>query len=179
MRHDWLVWLDMEMSGLDPARERILEIATLVTDGELSLVAEGPELVLFQPDSVLLAMDEWNTAQHGRSGLVERVRASTVTVERAEDETLAFLERHCRAGAVPLAGSSVGHDRRFLRRYMPRLDAFFHYRIVDVSTIKELARRWYPDVVLRAPAKREGHRALDDIRESLDELRFYRASVFR
>jgi oligoribonuclease len=124
-------------------------------------------------------MDEWNTTQHGRSGLVERVRASKVSVEEAEDATLAFLDRHCRPGTAPLAGSSVGHDRRFLRRYMPRLEAFFHYRIVDVSTIKELARRWYPNELLHAPAKREGHRALDDVRESLAELRYYRGAMLR
>jgi oligoribonuclease len=168
----------MEMSGLDPERERILEIAVLVSDHDLNLVAEGPELVVHQPHSVLDAMDEWNREHHGASGLVDRVRVSTLSDEQAEAEILEFLRKHCARGESPLAGNSVHQDRRFLRRYMPALDAFLHYRIVDVSTVKELARRWYPAVYEAAPEKVETHRALADIHESLEELRWYRERIF-
>jgi oligoribonuclease len=172
-----LVWIDMEMSGLEPDRCRILEIATIVTDGRLEIIGEGPDLVVHQPDEVLDAMDEWCTRHHGESGLTAQVRASTVSEAEAEQMTLEFLARFTQAGASPLCGNSVHQDRRFIARYMPGLDAFLHYRLVDVSTIKELARRWYPDV--KASTKRETHRALDDIRESIEELRFYRSSLFR
>ncbi|MBL8601163.1 MAG: oligoribonuclease [Myxococcales bacterium] len=172
-----LVWIDMEMSGLDPEQCTILEIATLITDGELNVIAEGPELVIHQPDTVLDAMDVWNTEHHGRSGLTAAVRASTVTLADAEAATLAFVARHCGPRLAPLCGNSVWQDRRFLVRYMPQLEAHLHYRLIDVSTVKELSRRWYPSV--KAPPKREAHRALDDIRESIEELRFYRAQVFR
>lgn len=174
-----LVWMDLEMSGLDAQVERILELAVLVTDADLNIVAEGPELVVHQPDELLERMDEWNTSHHAKSGLTERVRASTVDEEAAEAFVLAFLEEECVVGETPLAGNSVWQDRRFLARYMPRIDAFLHYRIVDVSSVKELARRWYPTAFDAAPAKRGAHRALDDIRESIEELRYYREHVFR
>ena len=172
-----LVWIDMEMSGLDPERCEILEIATIVTDGDLQVLEEGPDLVVHQPDAVLEAMDRWCTEHHGASGLSDAVRRSTISVEQAESQTLEFLERHCASGESPLCGNSVGQDRKFIARYMPRLDAFLHYRIVDVSSIKELARRWYPE--LPSPTKKESHRALDDIVESIAELRYYRAHIFR
>ena len=174
-----LVWIDLEMSGLDPERERILEIATLVTDSELELVAEGPSLVIHQPDELLAEMDEWNTSHHQASGLTEKVRASTVSEADAEAQTLAFVREHCTEKQAPLAGNSVHHDRRFLSRYMSSLNEFLSYRIVDVSTIKELARRWYPREAAAAPPKKEAHRALDDIRESIEELRYWRSSIFR
>lgn len=175
---DMLVWLDLEMSGLDPDKERILEIAVVITDGQLEEVAEGPEIVLHQPDSLLEAMDTWNTRQHGNSGLVARVRSSTVTEHEAETEVLEFLKQFCGPRLAPLAGNSVHQDRRFLQRYMPRLEAYLHYRNVDVSTIKELARRWYPELNRGKPQKACAHRALEDIRESIEELRFYRKKVF-
>ena len=176
---DVLVWLDMEMTGLDPDRERIIEMATILTDGNLTEIATGPDLVIHQDDAVLAAMDEWNTSHHGGSGLVDRVKASTVTDGDAEAQTLAFINAHVGAKDRPvLAGNSIHQDRRFIRRYMPALEKRLHYRMVDVSTIKELARRWYPAVVGKQPPKRETHRALDDIRESLEELRFYRQHVF-
>lgn len=176
---DVLVWLDMEMSGLDPARERIIEIATILTDGQLVEIAVGPELVIHQPDEILGAMDDWNTKHHGASGLTERVRASQITDADAEARTIAFINAHISLRDRPvLAGNSIHQDRRFIRRYMPLLDARLHYRMVDVSTIKELARRWYPQVIAKQPQKSDTHRALDDIRESIEELRYYRASVF-
>ncbi len=165
------------MSGLDPDVCKILEIATLVTDAELELVAEGPEIVVHQPDEVLDAMDEWCTNHHGESGLTAGVRASTTSLAEAEAQTLAFLEPLCTAGASPLCGNSIWQDRRFISRYMPKLDAFLHYRMIDVSTVKELSRRWYPDA--KAPPKGQSHRALDDIRESIAELKFYRETVFK
>lgn len=173
-RSSRLVWIDMEMSGLEPERDRILEIATIVTDAELNVVAEGPELVVHQPDAVLDAMDDWNREHHGASGLTERVRASTVSLEEAEAQTLAFLREHVLERRSPLAGNSVHQDKRFLSRWMPAVDAWLHYRIVDVSTLKELARRWAPQVVESAPEKKGAHRALEDIRESIVELRHYR-----
>lgn len=172
-----LVWIDMEMSGLEPSTCRILEIATIVTDARLEIIAEGPDLVVHQPDAVLEAMDEWCTRHHGDSGLTDQVRASTVSEAEAERQTLEFLARFTQAGASPLCGNSVHQDRRFIAGYMPALDEFLHYRLVDVSTLKELQRRWYPE--LKAPPKRETHRALDDIRESIQELRFYRTALFR
>jgi oligoribonuclease len=176
---DLLVWLDMEMSGLDPSKERIIEMATILTDGQLTEIAVGPDLVIHQSDELLGAMDDWNKKHHGGSGLVERVKASTITDGDAEAQTLAFINAHCGAKDRPvLAGNSIHQDRRFIRRYMPALDARLHYRMVDVSTIKELARRWYPAVIAKQPPKNETHRALDDIRESIDELRYYRAHVF-
>jgi oligoribonuclease len=176
---DVLVWLDREMTGLDPANERIIEVATILTDGQLNEIAVGPELVIHQADEVLAAMDDWNTKHHGASGLTQRVKESTVTDADADAQTLAFLNAHVPAKDRPvLAGNSIHQDRRFIRRYMPLLDRRLHYRMVDVSTIKELARRWFPQVIARQPQKRDTHRALDDIRESIDELRFYRSQVF-
>lgn len=176
---DVLVWLDMEMTGLDPVRERIIEIATILTDGQLTEIAVGPELVIHQADDVLAAMDDWNTRHHGASGLTQRVKESAVGDADAEAQTIAFINAHVPAKERPvLAGNSIHQDRRFIRRYMPALEKRLHYRMVDVSTIKELARRWYPQIIARQPQKRDTHRALDDIRESIDELRFYRSQVF-
>ena len=173
-----MIWMDLEMSGLDPERERILELATLITDADLNIIAEGPELVVHQPDALLDAMDEWNTKHHGASKLTERVRASTLTEAEAEQQTLDFIAAHVPPRAAPLAGNSVHQDRLFLARYMPRLTAHLHYRNVDVSTVKELVRRWYPTAFKARPKKKASHRALGDIRESVEELRFYRSAVF-
>lgn len=165
----------MEMSGLDPQACAILEIAVLVTDADLNVIAEGPDIVVHQPEAVLAAMDEWNTTHHTASGLVARVRESTTTLALAEQQILAFLQEHNAVGA-PLCGNSVHVDRSFLARYMPVVNTTLHYRNIDVSTIKELVRRWYPGVAI--PQKREAHRALSDIHESLAELRYYREKVF-
>jgi oligoribonuclease len=176
---DVLVWLDMEMSGLDPERERIIEVATIITDGQLNEIAIGPELVIHQSDELLAAMDDWNKKHHGGSGLVDRVKASDVTEAQAEEQTIAFINAHVPAKERPvLAGNSIHQDRRFIRRFMPALEKRLHYRMVDVSTIKELARRWFPQLIAKQPAKKDTHRALDDIRDSIDELRYYRANVF-
>ena len=172
-----LVWMDLEMSGLDAAEDTILEIATIVTDGELNVLAEGPALAIHQPEAVLAGMDDWNREHHAASGLTERVRASPVSLTEAEAVTLAFVRRHCAPQTAPLAGNSVWQDRRFLARLMPTLDAYLHYRLVDVSTIKELARRWRPALV-DGFKKRNTHRALDDIHESIAELRHYRQFFF-
>lgn len=174
-----LLWMDMEMSGLEPERDRVLELATIITTANLEVVAEGPDLVVFQADEVLAAMDAWNTQHHGASGLTEKVKASTVSDAEAEAATLAFINSHFGARERPvLCGNSIHQDRRFIRRYLPALDARLHYRMVDVSTIKELARRWYPAEVAVMPAKNDSHRALDDIRESIAELRWYRERLF-
>lgn len=171
-----LVWIDMEMSGLDPSCCKILEIATLVTDGDLNELSQGPNLVVHQPESVLGAMDEWCTRQHGDSGLTEAVRASTIDEAEAERQTLAFIQQWTGPRASPLCGSSVFQDRRFIIRYLPALYEYLHYRLVDVASVRELSRRWHPQ--LRPPAKRDTHRALDDVRESVEELRFYRTHLF-
>jgi oligoribonuclease len=176
---DRLVWMDLEMTGLDPEKERIIEVAVLVTNGQLEIVAEGPSLVIHQPDELLGAMDDWNRQHHGSSGLVERVRGSEVTEEQAEEQVLAFLRANCQERTTPLCGNSIHQDRRFLRRYMPKVDAYLHYRMVDVSTVKELVKRWYPDVARKVPSKSESHRALEDIRESVAELRYYRENAFK
>ena len=173
-----LVWMDLEMTGLDPDEHVIIEIATLLTTAELEPIAEGPVLAIRQSEQELAKMDEWNTEHHGASGLVDRVRASTVDTAEAEALTLAFLREHLAEGASPLCGNSVHQDRRFLARHMPGVDAFLHYRHIDVSTIKEVARRWAPDVV-SGFTKQGAHLALDDIRESVAELRHYRAHLFR
>ncbi len=176
---DILVWIDMEMTGLDPGKERIIEIATILTDGNLTEIGVGPDMVIHVEDPVLAAMDDWNRTHHKASGLTERVKSSTVTDGDAEAQTLAFINQHVGAKERPvLAGNSIHQDRRFIRKYMPKLDARLHYRMVDVSTIKELARRWFPAIIAKQPAKKDTHRALDDIRESIDELRYYRAHVF-
>jgi len=167
----------MEMSGLLADRDVILEIATLITTPDLDLVAEGPVLAVHQPDAVLEAMDDWNREHHGASGLTARVRASRLSVADAEAQTLAFVRQYCPERTSPLCGNSIHQDRRFLVRYMPTLDAYLHYRNIDVSTVKELVRRWYP-AGPPAPEKRHAHLALDDIRESIAELRFYQTHFF-
>ena len=169
-----LVWMDLEMTGLDPDRDRILEIAVIVSDGTLTQLIEGPDLAIFQPSELLDSMDEWNTKHHGESGLVDRSAASSHDMESAEAEVLTFLGAHLEPGIAPLAGNSVHQDRAFLRLWMPRLHAFLHYRNVDVSTVKELARRWAPAVLEACPPKAGSHRALEDIRESIRELEHYR-----
>ncbi|WP_144775698.1 oligoribonuclease [Marinobacter maritimus] len=173
-----LVWIDLEMTGLDPEKERIIEMATIITDSELNLVAEGPVVAINQPDSLLDAMDEWCTRTHGESGLTKRVRESKVSEAEAEQQTLAFLKEYMEKGESPLCGNSIGQDRRFLVKYMPELEDFFHYRNLDVSTVKELARRWRPDV-LEGVKKQGSHLALDDIRDSINELRHYREHFFK
>jgi len=175
---DGLVWVDLEMTGLDPDRDVIIEIATIVTDANLNVIAEGPVLAVHQGDAVLAGMDEWNTRQHGQSGLTQRVRASRIDADQAQDLTLEFLGRHVPPGKSPMCGNSICQDRRFMARHMPRLEAFFHYRNLDVSTVKELARRWRPDV-LATVSKQGTHLALDDIRDSIAELRHYREHFFR
>ena len=168
-----LIWIDLEMTGLDPDNDVIIEMATIVTDSQLNVLAEGPVLAVHQSDEVLARMDEWNTRQHGGSGLTQRVRESAITTEEAEALTLAFLEQWVPKGKSPICGNSICQDRRFLYRQMPTLEAWFHYRNLDVSTLKELAARWAPDVL--AGVKKSGnHLALDDIRDSIAELRHYR-----
>lgn len=167
------------MTGLDPARDVIVEIATLITDDDLEIVAEGPDLVIHHPDEVLAVMDPFVVAMHSKSGLLEAIRASTMTLDEAGAQTLAFLKEHvAEPGTVPLCGNSIGMDRRFLAAYLPDIERFLHYRSVDVSSVKELVRRWYPAVRASRPRKAGSHRALDDIRESVNELRFYREKVF-
>jgi len=168
-----LIWIDLEMTGLDTAKDRIIEIATIMTDGQLNIMAEGPVLAIHQPDAIMSGMDEWNTKQHGKSGLTERVRKSTITEVEAERQTIEFLGEHVPAGASPMCGNSICQDRRFMARCMPTLEAFFHYRNLDVSTIKELIKRWAPDS-LNGFKKGGSHLALDDTRDSIRELRFYR-----
>ncbi|MGC8466561.1 MAG: oligoribonuclease [Acidimicrobiales bacterium] len=175
-----LVWMDLEMTGLDPQRHVIVEVATLVTDNDLNVIAEGPDLVIAASDAQLGEMDDFVTAMHRRSGLLGEIAHSTVTLEQAGAETLAFIKEHSpEAKSVPLCGNSIGTDRRFLAQYLPEIEEYLHYRSIDVSSIKELARRWYPNVLRHAPSKRMGHRAMDDIRESVAELAFYRQALFR
>ena len=174
---DNLIWIDLEMTGLDTDHDLIIEIATIVTDSELKILAEGPVLALHQPEAVLSQMDEWNTRQHAQSGLLERVRASRLDAAEAERLTLAFLEKFVAAGQSPMCGNSICQDRRFLHRLMPRLERYFHYRNLDVSTVKELSRRWAPE--LPAFDKQSAHLALADIRDSINELRYYRKHVFK
>ena len=171
--------MDLEMTGLDPERNVIVEIATIITDDDLNITAEGPDLVIHQPDDQLVDMDDIVVAMHTRSGLLDAIRASTVSHDDACAQTLAFLKAQLPEGQIPLCGNSIGTDRRFLVRWMPAIDEYLHYRCVDVSTIKELSRRWYPDAYKSAPRKAGGHRALDDIRESIEELRYFRQTVFR
>jgi oligoribonuclease len=168
-----LVWLDMEMTGLDPDRDRIIEVAVVVTDPQLNVVAEAPVLVVHQSDAVLDAMDSWNKNTHSRTGLIERVKASLLKEEEAEERLLAFLAQHVPGKTSPMCGNSICQDRRFLARYMPRLEAYFHYRNLDVSTLKELVRRWKPEIA-KGLAKLGKHEALADIHESIEELKYYR-----
>jgi len=175
-----LAWIDLEMTGLDPNRHVIVEIASLLTDDELEIIAEGPDLVVHATVEQLAEMDDFVTTMHDRSGLSTAIASSTLTLEDAQAATMSFLREHiAEPGTVPLAGNSIGTDRRFLATQMPEVEAFLHYRCVDVSTVKELARRWYPDAVTSAPTKVGSHRALDDIKESIAELRHYRTSVFK
>ncbi len=168
-----LIWIDLEMTGLDTQNDVIIEIATIVTDANLNILAEGPVLAIHQPDSVLDGMDEWNTKQHGKSGLVERVKKSTANEEQAEQATIEFLSEFVAAKTSPMCGNSICQDRRFLARCMPTLEAYFHYRNLDVSTLKELAKRWLPNVA-SGFNKKGAHLALDDIKESIEELSYYR-----
>ncbi|MCO3738503.1 oligoribonuclease [Pseudomonas aeruginosa] len=168
-----LIWIDLEMTGLDPDRDVIIEMATIVTDSGLNTLAEGPVIAIHQPEEILAGMDEWNTRQHGQSGLTQRVRESTVSMAEAEAQTLAFLEQWVPKRSSPICGNSICQDRRFLYRHMPRLEGYFHYRNLDVSTLKELAARWAPQV-RESFKKGNTHLALDDIRESIAELRHYR-----
>ena len=172
--------MDLEMTGLDPKRDLIVEIATLVTDDELEVLGEGPDLVIGAPPAALEQMDEVVRQMHARSGLLDAIVSSTVTLEQATGETLAFLRQHVpEAKKVPLCGNSIGTDRRFLAAYMPALEDYLHYRSIDVSTVKELARRWYPEAFAAAPKKSGAHRALDDVKESVEELKYWRATIFR
>ncbi len=173
-----LIWIDLEMTGLDTDNDLIIEMATIVTDSQLNILAEGPVLAIHQSDAVLAGMDEWNTRQHGGSGLTQRVRDSRVTEAEAEAETIAFLEKWVPANASPICGNSICQDRRFLYRYMPKLEAYFHYRNLDVSTVKELAARWAPEI-RDGFKKGEVHLALADIRESIAELQYYREHFIR
>jgi len=168
-----MIWLDMEMTGLDPEKERIIEVAVVITEADLTFVAEGPVLVIHQSDELLAAMDKWNTSTHTKSGLVDKVRKSTLTEAQAEDILLEFLAQHVPQGKSPLCGNTVGQDRRFMVKYMPRLEAYFHYRNIDVSTLKELSLRWKPEVY-RSFVKHSKHEALADIYESIEELKHYR-----
>jgi oligoribonuclease len=171
--------MDLEMTGLEPSRDVIIEIATLITDDDLTILAEGPDLVIHQPDEVLATMDPYVVEMHTKSGLLEAVRASTITLEEAGARTLAFIKNHVtEPRSVPLCGNSIGTDRRFLAAYLPDIENFLHYRSVDVSSVKELVRRWYPAVRANRPRKVGSHRALDDIQESVAELRYYREHVF-
>ena len=173
-----LVWLDCEMTGLDPDKERIIEIAVVVTGPQLTPRVEGPVLVIHQPDELLDQMDAWNKGTHGRSGLIDKVKGSSVTEADAEKELLAFLARYLPKGISPLCGNTIGQDRRFLVKYMPKLEAFFHYRNIDVSTFKELAKRWRPEVYA-AFKKQQSHTALADVHESIDELEYYRTHFLK
>lgn len=174
-----LAWMDLEMTGLDPARHVIVEIATIITDDDLAIVAEGPDLVVHATDDELSRMDDVVVKMHTESGLLDRIRASTTTLEQVGAQTLEFLRTHIpEARSVPLCGNSIGTDRRFLATHLSEIEEYLHYRSVDVSTIKELGRRWAPDVVKAAPSKTGSHRALDDIRESIVELRYYREHLF-
>jgi oligoribonuclease len=175
-----LVWLDCEMTGLDPERERLIEIAVVVTGPNLEPLVEGPVLVIHQSDAQLDAMDAWNKGTHGKSGLIDKVRASTLTEAEAERQILEFLQRYVPDKASPMCGNTIGQDRRFLVKYMPKLEAFFHYRNLDVSTLKELARRWRPDVYAASHSrKRQQHTALADVLESVEELAYYREHFIR
>lgn len=171
-----LIWIDLEMTGLDPETHAIVEIASIVTDEQLNLVAEGPDIVIQQPHTVLSAMEPWSLEHHQASGLLDRIKTSPHTRAQAENETIAFLSQFCEKGSSPLCGNSIGQDRRFLVKQMPTLEDFFHYRNIDVSSVKELVKRWYPS--LPRFEKKKTHLALSDIKESIDEMLYYRKHVF-
>jgi oligoribonuclease len=173
-----LIWIDLEMTGLDPEKEVIIEMATIVTDAQLNTLAEGPVIAIHQPDEILDAMDDWCTKTHGGSGLTQRVRDSKVSVAEAEQQTIEFLQQYVDKGKSPICGNTIGQDRRFLVKYMPKLDDYFHYRNLDVSTLKELTRRWKPEL-LEGLSKKGTHLALDDIRESIEELQYYRDNILK
>jgi oligoribonuclease len=177
-KKDDLIWLDLEMTGLDPEIHTILEIGTVVTDADLNTMAEGPVLAIHHSERVLTKMEGWSQKHHGESGLTQRCRESKISMAKAEKETLTFLQKHCPPKKLPLCGNSISQDRRFLVKYMPKLEAFFHYRNVDVSSIKELVRRWYPDTP-HCPEKKQTHHVRDDIRESIEELKYYRRTIFK
>lgn len=173
-----LIWIDLEMTGLMPDTDLIIEIATVITDKNLNILAQGPVLAVHQSDAALAAMDEWNQTHHGQSGLIDRVKASTISDAEAERQTIEFLQQWVPANTSPMCGNSIGQDRRFLYRYMPQLEAYFHYRNLDVSTVKELAARWAPQVK-DSFTKQTAHQALEDIIESIDELKHYRQHFFK
>lgn len=177
-RNDNLIWIDLEMTGLDPDNDYIIEIATIVTDPQLNILAEGPVFAIHQPDAVLDRMDEWCTNQHGRSGLTQRVKDSQISEQEAQQKTIEFLKAYVDKGTSPMCGNSICQDRRFLYRHMPELEAFFHYRNLDVSSVKELAKRWQPEIS-KGFKKQGSHLALDDIRDSIGELQYYREHFFR
>jgi oligoribonuclease len=176
---DLLVWCDLEMTGLDPMVHVIVEVAFLVTDSGLNPLDDGVDLVVYQPPEAMATMDDFVTNMHTKSGLLEQIKASTVSLAEAGEAALAYLQRHVPAQTSPLCGSTIGMDRSFLVRHLPAVDAHLHYRSVDVSSVKELARRWYPEAFRKRPDKKEGHRALADIIESIEELRYYRETMFR
>ena len=175
---DNLIWIDLEMTGLEPQQDQIIEIATVVTDANLAILAQGPVIAIHQADEIMNSMDEWNTSHHRDSGLTSRVRHSVINMSDAERETLEFLRQYVVPGKSPMCGNSICQDRRFMARLMPELEAFFHYRNLDVSTLKELARLWKPEL-LRGFVKKGAHLALDDILESIDELKYYRTCFIR
>jgi len=173
-----LVWVDLEMTGLDIDTCHIIEAACLVTDGNLNLVAEGPNIIIHQPDEIMDNMNDWCKEHHGQSGLTQAVKDSKISLQQAEMELLSFVRQHTPSGKCPLAGNSIHADKKFLDKYMPQFMDHLHYRIIDVSTIKELCRRWYPEQYPNAPSKKSSHRALDDIKESIKELQFYKGAIF-
>lgn len=178
IKQERLIWIDLEMTGLDPQNDHIIEIASVITDGALEVVAKGPSIAIYQPDEVLALMGEWCQTQHTKSGLVERIKKSDITLEAAEQQTLTFLKEHVKPNVSPMCGNTICQDRRFLYRWMPTLEAYFHYRNLDVSTVKELAKVWAPDI-MKGFQKKGAHLAMDDILESIEELRFYRERFFK